>query len=212
MAENRRRVPWYVSVPLTFAVIVALFLAAARFDWLPGLPNPFGEQTVDRSGPAVLQSVQNMSRYDAAAGNFQVVVDLDKEARFLPSALLGNRTLYVAEGSVDAYVDLGKAQVSVSSDRRSATLTLPHAQLASAALDVKHSYVVAQERGLFDRIGQFFSGNPGDQQQLNVVAVNRIQAAATGSGLTARAQQNTTQMLQGLLKSLGFTTVTVAYH
>nr|WP_042460900.1 DUF4230 domain-containing protein [Streptacidiphilus jiangxiensis] len=212
MDVNRRRIPWYVSVPLTFAVITALFLAAARFDWLPGLPNPFAERSVDRSGPAVLQSVQNMSRYDAAAGNFQIVVDLDHEAAFLPSSVLGNRTLYVAAGTVDAYVDLGHAQVTVSADRRTATLILPHAQLASAALDAKRSYIVAQERGLFDRIGQFFSGNPGDQQQLNVLAVNHIQAAAAASGLTARAQQNTTLMLQGLLKSLGFTTVTVTYH
>ncbi|WP_042377579.1 DUF4230 domain-containing protein [Streptacidiphilus melanogenes] len=210
--NNRRRVPWYLSIPITFAVIVALFLAAGRFHWLPGLPNPFGEQAVDRSGPAVLQSVQNMSRFDGAAGNFQIVVDLDKEATFLPSALLGSRTLYVAAGSVDSYVDMSRAKVSVTSDRLSATIVLPHAQLAGAALDAKRSYVFAQQRGLFDRIGQFFSGNPGDQQALNVLAVNHIQSAAAASGLTTRAQQNTTLMLQGLLKSLGFTKVTVTYQ
>ncbi|MEY9844094.1 DUF4230 domain-containing protein [Streptacidiphilus sp. MAP5-3] len=207
----RRRVPWYVSILITVALITALFVVAGHFDWFPGLPNPFGERSVDRSGPAVLQSVQDMSRYDAAAGNFQVVVDLDKEATFLPSALLGNRTLYVAAGTVDSYVDLAKAKVTVSPDRLSATITLPHAQLASAALDAKRSYVVAQERGLFDRIGQFFSGNPGDQQELNLLAVGHIQTAAAASGLTTRAQQNTTTMLQGLLRSLGFTTVSVSY-
>jgi hypothetical protein len=153
-----------------------------------------------------------MSRYDGAAGDFQVVVDLDQEARFLPSALLGNRTLYVAVGSVDSYVDLSRAKVTVSSDRLSASIVLPRAQLAGAALDAKHSYVFAQQRGLLDRIGQFFSGNPGDQQALNVLAVNHIQAAAAASGLTTRAQQNTTLMLQGLLKSLGFTKVTVTYQ
>ncbi|WP_037604676.1 DUF4230 domain-containing protein [Streptacidiphilus rugosus] len=211
-ANGRRRVPWYVSVPITFALITALFVAAGHFNWLPGLPNPFGEKTTDRSGPAVLQSVQDMSRYDAAAGNFQVVVDIDKEATFMPSAVLGSRTLYVAAGTVDSYVDLSKAAVTVSPDRRTATITLPHAQLASAALDANHSYIVAQERGLLDRIGQFFTGNPNDQRMLNVVAVNRIQSAASASGLTTRAQQNTTLMLQGLLRSLGFATVSVAYH
>jgi hypothetical protein len=211
-AKSQRRVPWYISVPITFAVILALFLAAGRFHWLPGLPNPFGEQPVDRSGPAVLQSVQNMSRYDAAAGNFQVVVDLDKDATFLPSAVLGQRTLYVAAGSVDSYVDLSRAQVTVTPDRLTAAIVLPHAQLAEAALDAKHSYVFAQQRGLLDRIGQFLSGNPGDQQALNVLAVSHIQSAAGASGLTARAQQNTTLMLQGLLKSLGFTKVTVTYR
>ncbi|WP_236654569.1 DUF4230 domain-containing protein [Streptacidiphilus anmyonensis] len=210
--KNRRRVPWYLSIPITIAVIAALFLAAGRFHWLPGLPNPFGEQAVDRSGPAVLQSVQDMSRFEGAAGNFQVVVDLDKEATFMPSALVGSRTLYVAAGSVDSYVDLSHAKVTVSSDRLSASIALPHAQLAGAALDAKHSYIFAQQRGLFDRIGQFFSGNPSDQQALNVLAVNHIQSAAAASGLTTRAQQNTTVMLQGLLKSLGFTRVTVTYQ
>lgn len=211
-ATNQRRVPWYLSVPITFVVIGALFLAAGRFHWLPGLPDPFGEQAVDRSGPAVLQSVEDMSRYDAAAGNFQVVVDLDKEATFLPSALLGNRTLYVAAGSVDSYVDLSRAKVTVTSDRLSASIVLPRAQLAPAALDTKRSYVFAQQRGLLDRIGQFFSGNPGDQQALNILAVNHIQTAAAASGLTTRAQQNTALMLEGFLKSLGFTKVTVTYQ
>ncbi|MFC5908589.1 DUF4230 domain-containing protein [Streptacidiphilus monticola] len=211
VVKQPRRVPWYLSIPITFAVIAALFLAAAKLDWLPGLPNPFATTTVDRSQPAVLQSIQDMSRYDAAAGNFQIVVDLDHEAKFLPSALLGSRTLYVAAGSVDAYVDLGKAGVTVSGDRRSAQITLPHAQLASAALDPKRSYVFAQQRGLFDRIGDFFSGNPNDQQQLNVLAQQKIQTAARSSGLTARAEVNTRAMLQGLLRSLGFDTVTVSY-
>jgi len=207
----RRRVPWYVGIPITFAVIVALFLAAGRFNWLPGLPNPFGTKQVDRSQPAVLQSIENMSRYDAAEGSFQIVVDLDQEASYLPSALLGNRTLYVAAGTVDSYVDLGKAGVTVSGDRRTATIVLPPAQLAQAALDPTRSYVFAQQRGLFNRIGDFFSSNPNDQQKLNILAAQKIQTAAGASGLTQRAEQNTSAMLQGLLRSLGFVTVTVSY-
>jgi Protein of unknown function (DUF4230) len=206
-----RRIPWYLSIPITFAVIVALFLAAAKFDWLPGLPNPFGSTTVDRSQPAVLQSIENMSDYDAATGNFQIVVNLDQEAKYLPSALLGRDTLYVAGGTVQSFVNLGKAAVTVSADRRSATIVLPAAQLGQTALNPKESYVFAQNRGLFDRIGDFFSGNPNDQQQLTILAAQKIQTAAGSSGLTQRAQQNTQQMLTGLLRSLGFTSVTVTF-
>lgn len=207
----RRGVPWYLSIPITFVVIVALFLAAAKFDWLPGLPNPFGTSTVDRSQPAVLESVQNMSRYDAATGNFQIVVDLDQEAKYLPSALLGRHTLYVSAGTVESYVDLGKAQVAVSPDRKTATLVLPHGQLATAAVDPKKSYVFAQSRGLFDRIGDFFSSDPNDQQKLAVLAQSKIQTAAKASGLTSRAETNTKAMLVNLLDSLGFTTVKVTF-
>jgi hypothetical protein len=217
-ARPARRVPWYISLPVTlvllFLLVVGLLLAAARFNWLPGLPNPFAEQTVDRSGPAVLRSVQDLSRYEAAQGQYQVVIDLDQEAKFLPSALLGNRTLYVGTGSVIAYVDLAGVQqqaVTVSADRRTATLHLPHAALEPTALDPAHSYVFAQQRGLFDRIGSFFSSNPNSQQKLEVLATQKIQAAAKASGLTQRAETNTRSMLQGMLRGLGFTTVTVDF-
>lgn len=210
-----RRVPWYVALPVTLALIVAAFLAAARLDWLPGLPDLFGTETKDRSGPAVLKSIQDMSRYQAATGNFQVIVDLEKDAKFLPSAVRGSRTLYVGAGSVGAYVDLGrvgKGGVTVSSDRRSAVLVLPHARLDPTALDPKRSYVFTKERGLLDRFGDFFGGDPNDDQQLNVLAAQKIQDAAKQSDLTARAEQNTRAMLQGLLRSLGFTSVEVRFQ
>ena len=72
---------------------------------LPHWLNPFGETTKDRSAPVVLNSIQNLSRYEAATGNYQVVVDLEKDAKFLPSQLRGERTLFVGNGNVDAYVD-----------------------------------------------------------------------------------------------------------
>lgn len=205
-------VPWYVGLPVTLAVLFAVFLAAGRLNLLPGIPNPFAERQVDRSQPVLLRSIQDMSRYTGATGNFQVVVDLDNEAAYVPSALLGKRTLYVAAGSVEAYVDLGGLKggaVTVSGDRRSVGVTLPHAQLASPALDVKNSYIFSQQRGLFDRIGDFFSGNPGNQQQLELLATRKIQQAAKDTELTSHAEVNTKAMLEGLLHSLGFTSVTV---
>ncbi|MEU2778802.1 DUF4230 domain-containing protein, partial [Streptomyces sp. NPDC007162] len=43
------------------------------------------------------------------------------------------------------------------------------------------------------------------------LAVKHISAAAKDSGLTKRAETNTTGMLEGLLHSLGFTEVHVSY-
>jgi hypothetical protein len=209
-----RRVPWYISLPIVLAVILALFLAAARFDWLPGLPNPFGETTHDRGGPALLESVKNINRYEAAEGDFQVVVDLDKDAKFLPDALLGKRTLYVGAGTLDAYVDfshLGAESITVNKARTKAVLHLPHAQLGKASLDPKHSYVFAQKRGLFDRIGSVFSDDHGSQQKVEELAVTKIQTAAKESGLRQRAETNTRAMLENMLDALGYTSVTVTF-
>ncbi|CAL9349319.1 DUF4230 domain-containing protein [Streptomyces sp. Tu 3180] len=208
------RVPGWVKALIALVVLLAVLFAGIRLSVLPGLKDLFGTQTHDRSGPALLESVQDISRYEAASGNFQVVVDLEKDARFLPDAVRGSRTLYVGAGTVDAYVDLGKLDeddVRVDDDRTSATLRLPHARLGTPALDPERSYAVSKQRGLLDRLGDLFSDNPNGEQAVQKLAVRHIGDAARESGLTARAEANTTEMLEGLLRSLGFEKVRVTY-
>ncbi|CAM5590962.1 DUF4230 domain-containing protein [Streptomyces aurantiogriseus] len=209
-----RRMPGWAKVLTAVVVVLVVMFAGIRLSLLPGLRDFFGTETRDRSGPALLKSIQDMSRYDAASGNFQVVVDLEKDAKYLPDALRGTRTLYVGAGTVDAYVDLGKVgdkDVTVNDDRTSATLKLPHAQLGTPALDPDRSYAVSKQRGLLDRLGDLFSDNPNSEQAVQKLAVRHIGDAAKDSELTARAESNTTDMLQGLLRSLGFKEVRVTY-
>ncbi|TDE33119.1 DUF4230 domain-containing protein [Actinomadura sp. 6K520] len=197
---------------LIIATIAIVLVAQQALRGLPGWLNPFGVETKDRSGPVLLKSIRDLHRYEAASGNFQVVVDLEKDAKFLPDSLRGNRTLFVGNGSVDAYVDfsrVGDGAVKVNGDRTAATITLPPAQLERTNLDQKNSYVYSTERGLIDRFGDFFSSNPNNQQQLYVLAAQKIQTAAAQSGLKQRADANTKTMLENMLKALGFTKVTV---
>ncbi|MFE5593590.1 DUF4230 domain-containing protein [Streptomyces sp. NPDC056549] len=203
---------WRLAVVTLLVLAVGLMLIG-QFLGLPGL-DVFGTQVKDRSGPAVLKSVQDLSRYEGAAGTYQVVVDLENDARFLPDSIRGTRTLYVANGSVGAYVELGRlgdGAVTVDADRTEATLRLPHARLAAPALDPERSYAVSKQRGLLDRLGDLFSDNPASEQAVNVLAARRISDAARESGLTSRAERNTTEMLQKLLHGLGFERVTVTY-
>ncbi|MEU6348551.1 DUF4230 domain-containing protein [Streptomyces sp. NPDC047072] len=209
-----RRMPGWAKILTAVVVVLVVFFAGIRFSVLPGLKDLFGTETHDRSGPALLESIQDISRYDAASGNFQVVVDLEKDTKYLPDAIRGSRTLYVGAGTVDAYVDLGKVaknDVTVNDDRTIATLHLPHAQLGKASLDVDRSYAVSKSRGLLDRLGDLFSDNPNGEQAVQKLAVKHITEAAKESELTKRAESNTTNMLEGLLRSLGFTKVTVTY-
>ncbi|MGW2611756.1 DUF4230 domain-containing protein [Streptomyces mirabilis] len=209
-----KRMPaWAKAITAVVLVLVVLF-AGLRLAVLPGLRDLFGTQTHDRSGPALLKSIQDMSRYNAASGNFQVVVDLEKDAKYLPDAIRGTRTLYVGAGTVEAYVDLGslaKKDVTVDADRTTATLRLPHAFLGKPALDPNRSYAVSKQRGLLDRLGDFFSDNPDSEQAVQKLAVKHIGDAAKDSELTKRAEENTTGMLDGLLRSLGFKEVSVSY-
>jgi hypothetical protein len=199
----------------TAAVVVLLAVVALQArDMLPRWFSPFDEQTQDRSGPAVLRSMRDLSRYEAANGSYQVIVDLERDARFLPDGIRGERTLFVGEGSVDAYVDFGRLDsgaITVSPDRTSVSVRLPHAQLEPTSMNTKRSYVFAQQRGLLDRVGDFFGDNPDDQHRLYVLAAEKIQAAAAASGLRQRADHNAKQMMESMLKALGFERVTVSY-
>ncbi|QGZ52194.1 MULTISPECIES: DUF4230 domain-containing protein [Streptomyces] len=212
---RRERAPrrWPAVAVVLIGLSLALFLLG-RFLHVPGLDDVFGVDTHDRSGPAVLKSIQDMHRYEGAAGNYQVVVDLEKDARLLPDSIRGTRTLFVASGSVAAYVDfgsVGQGSVTVDEKRTTATIRLPHAQLAEPAMDPKRSYTVSKQRGLIDRLGDLFSDNPADERAVHILAADRIGDAAEESDLTLRAEKNTTSMLQGLLRALGFEQVTVTY-
>ncbi|MER8095171.1 DUF4230 domain-containing protein [Streptomyces goshikiensis] len=208
------RRPWWGRIAIALAVLVVLVVLVERFSLLPGFGGLWGEETRDRSGPALLKSIQDMDRYEGAVGNFQVVVDLEKDAAFLPDAIRGTRTLYVGAGTVGGYVELGglgERSVTVDSDRTKASIRLPHAVLGAAALDPKRSYAVSKQRGLLDRLGDLFSDNPSGEQAVQKLAAQHIEEAARESGLVERTEKNTTAMLENLLRSLGFREVTVSY-
>jgi hypothetical protein len=142
------------------------------------------------------------------------VIDLEKDTS-LPSEILGERILFVAVGSVDAGVDLSAVDddsVALSSDRRSATITLPSVHFFEPVLDLDRSYVYDREEGLLNELGGLFTDDANYQQELYRLAEDKMAAAAQqGSGVRARAEENTRAMLESLLGSLGFTTVTVQF-
>jgi Protein of unknown function (DUF4230) len=209
------RIAWLGALTAAVAAVVAAaVLALSAVHLLPQLRNPFGESTTVRSQPVLLKSITALSRYEAASGSFQVVVDLNKKAAFLPSFMEGSQTLFIGQGTEIAFVDfsgLRSTAVQVSPDRTTVTITLPPARLEPAVLNVRQSYVYAQQQGLLNRIGDFFSGNPNSQQQVYILAQRKIETAARQSALLAEAQKNTSGMLTGMLQSLGFQHVTVTY-
>jgi hypothetical protein len=196
------------------AAVLVLILVLSAVHLLPQLRNPFAETTTVRSEPVILKSITNLSRYEAASGSFEVVVDLTKRNGLLPSFLAGSETLFVGQGTDIAFVDFSKLKsqaIRMNANRTAVSIALPKAQLEPAVLNVSQSYVYAEQQGLFNRIGNFFSGNPNSQQQVYVLAQQRIQAAARQSPLLTEAQKNTRAMLDGMLTSLGFRHVTVTF-
>ena len=196
-------------------VVALIVVALLRFTaWRPTVTNPFGTRTIDRSQPALLLSLQDLSVYKAATANLQLIIDLEKDARFVPSFIKGERTLFVAAGSVDAEVDfsrIDKDAIKVSADKRTATITLPHPTLGRVRIDPNASYVASRQRGILDRLGSAVSGDPNSQRELYQLADRRIAEAAQQSDLLTRAEQNTRATLEGMLRGLGYTRVTVTF-
>jgi hypothetical protein len=203
-----------IGAVLAAVVLVGLAGLVLVAQLIPTLPNPFATESVDRSGPAVLQALEDLSEYRAATGRFQVILDVEENARYLPSALRGERVLFVAVGTVDAAVDfsgLGDDAVDVADDRTRVSVRLPSPHLSQARVDPAQSYVFERQRGLLDRLGSVFSDNPTGERELYLLAQERLMAAAEETDLTTVAERNTRLMLGSLLRSLGFTDVRIAF-
>ncbi|MGI9017259.1 MAG: DUF4230 domain-containing protein [Euzebya sp.] len=176
---------------------------------------PFGSDTIDRSGPAVLQAVRDLAEFRAASGEYSVIVDIENDIRFVPSLLIGERSLFVAAGTVDAAVDFGGLSgdnVRVSADGMSVTLILPTAQLTDPRIDPDASYVYDRDRGVVNQLESLLTGDTPDDQELYQQATEQLAEAAVDSDLRARAQQNTGATLSALMEALGFTDVTVRFE
>jgi Protein of unknown function (DUF4230) len=208
--RGRRRRLWVPVLAVVLALLLAPFLTSSLPAWL----SPFHEQDVDHSPTPLLVQLQNVARFQAATGTFQVLVDVEHDTTNLPSVISGERTTLFAIGTVDASVDfaaLGADRVTVSPDRRAVTVTLPAPTLDKAAIDPARSRIVGRERGLLQRVGDAISDNPVDDTELYTLAGQKLDAAARQSDLTARAEQSTRAMLTGLATSMGFTQVTVNF-
>ncbi|GGJ96308.1 hypothetical protein GCM10010123_27880 [Pilimelia anulata] len=208
---------WRGFLPAALIVVliaVGAGLGALALSRFPRLGDWLGVQTVDRSQPVLLRSVRDLSRLVAAEGSFQVVVDLQRNRKYVPDFLLRERTLFVGAGTVDAYVELGALSggaVAVGADRRSATVRLPEPQLAPARLDLSRSYVFAEQRGVLNRLNEVFGGNPDRQREVFALGERRITEAAGASGLVERARTSAQRTVESLLRSLGYTSVTVSF-
>src|SRR5689334_20294588 len=92
-AGERRRGGFRVLVFLgvVFALLVGLCFGLRALNVLPTFDNPFDDQEVDRSQPVLLQSMRDLSRYVAADGTFQVIVDLQQNKENVPEFLINRR-------------------------------------------------------------------------------------------------------------------------
>lgn len=211
---SRRRVPKRV-IAAGIGVAVAVPLVNGVGDWIAGWGNPLEPEVVDRSTPALLLALDDLSEYHAATADLQVMVDVEVDTPWLPAVISGERVHFLATGTADAYVDfegLDAGAVTLSPDGESATIVLPAPELSEVRIDPELSRVVDRDRGLVERLGDAFQENPSDDSELYALAERHLAAAARQSDVIDRAESNTRDMLTTLATSLGVERVTVDFE
>lgn len=212
MARRERTISSGINFGIGLLIFAAGMLGIASLGLLPGLPNPFETDTVDRNRPVLLQSLEDVSEYTAARGNFEVIVDSEEDARYLPDFVKGERTVLSAVGDVEATVDFTDlAEGAVLVDDGRVTITVPAPELTPARLDNDQTEVVARSRGVLDRLESVFSDDPVDDQALYVAAEDKLEGAAADSELLDRARANTRTMLRELAAEFGYEDVRVVF-
>ncbi|WP_255767598.1 DUF4230 domain-containing protein [Pseudarthrobacter sulfonivorans] len=189
-----------IALVVVGALIAVLAVAGVNMNGF----NPFQSIRTDRSQPALLKSIKDVSQYHAAIGNFEVVVDVEDGAGWMPDIIAGRRTLFVAAGTVNTYVDLSglaDKDLMLSPDGKTVTVRLPEAQLDRPNLDHDRSYVFSQARGVLDQIADAIE--VPQQAQFFKLAETKITTAAEESELRKQAQDNTQAMLTGMFSRLG---------
>lgn len=182
------------------ALVVVLVVVGANMNGF----NPFRSFQTDRSQPALLKSIKDVSQYHAAVGNFEVVIDVEDGVGWIPGIIAGRRTLFVAAGTVNTYVDLSGVadkDLTLSPDGKSVTVRLPEAQLDKPNLDHDRSYVFSQDRGVLNQIADALE--VPQQAQFFKLAETKMTSAAEASELRKQASANTQAMLTGMFGALG---------
>ena len=212
MLEDRRPSALRSGLKLGIAalIVVAGFPLAANIAGLiGGLRNPFASERTERVDPAVLTALQELDELHAASAELQVVVEVDDDTRFLPDAVSGRNTTFLAAGSVDAVVELGDATITEQADG-SVTVVLPRPVLDDPTVDHENSRILDRDRGLFDRVADAVGEGP-DEADVYRLAADSLEDAAAETDLLEQAEESATRTVEELLADAGVEDVKVEF-
>lgn len=168
-------------------------------------------KTVDEDQrPAVISAVRELSRLEGVSFHVERVVDLrDKQETMFGLVNAEDAILLVASGDVVAGVDLGKigpGDVVLDRERKTATLTLPPAEVFSARLDNEKTQVHTRKTDLFAKRKESL------ETEARRAAERTLQEAAEESGIREKAERSVERTVRSLVKSLGFERVDVSFR
>ena len=173
----------------------------------PPPPPPPANITVVRPTPQVIVAVRELARLEGAEYHMERVVDVrDQQSRFFGLVHSEDAILLVAAGDVTAGVDLAALRdgdVVVDTEKLEATIVLPRAQVLSTRLDNEHTYVHTRQT---DTLA---ARHEDLETRARQEAERTLEQAALSGGILERAQRNAEHTVDSLVRSLGYTKVSV---
>jgi hypothetical protein len=153
------------------------------------------------TSPVVVEGIQRLDHLATVRFNESVVITKESGGEGLRQLLTGEKLLLVAQGDVEAGIDLStldKSDVRVSGENVS--IDLPEPQILSASLNEKETRVYDRDVGLMPRI------NPSDAlaEEARDDAQDRLRKAALEDGILDHAERNAEDSIRAFVTSLGF--------
>jgi hypothetical protein len=192
---------------LVLGVLAGVLGARKLAPAVPSLPPLSSSVTVVRPTSSVLAKIQDMKRLESVAFHMERVIDLsEKQSQLFGLVQTEDAILLVAAADVRAGVDLGKLRpedVTIDRDARTASVTLPPAEILSAALDGEKTYVHTRKTGVLAQRRENLETRARQEAERTLVE------AAREAGILARAEENATRVIGELVRSLGYERVEV---
>lgn len=185
-----------------------MLLAAATIAALSLIWRPFESGTALRSTPSVVVAVRDLARLESVEYHVERVIDLrDQQSLLFGLIKTQDAILFVAVGEVTAGVDLSALREGdVVADRANGTasLTLPAAHVLSTRLDNERSWVYARTTDVLAQRHEDLETRARQE------AERTLEQSAIAGGILDRARANAEQTVAALVRSLGYTNVTVS--
>ncbi len=210
--RNSRSGSGFLGTLVFGGIVVAVLLVVAGM--VSFKLNPFKTEDKDHSPPPILTELREMTDLHAAQAEFEVVIDDEKDVRYIPAVLAGERVQFVAVGTVDAVVDLSTLSADAivyDEEKNSVIVTLPSPTIADPVIDHEQSHVMNRDRGLFNRLSGLFSDNPTSEAALYDAASQKMADAAAQSGLVELAEKHVEEVLETTITRLGVDVVEVQF-
>lgn len=196
---------------LLIAGVASLALGLGLAAWfvtrprVPLLPPMSASVSVVRPMPSVLLAVRDLARLESVSFHMERVIDLtEKQSRLFGLVETQDAILLVAVADISAGIDLARLQEGdIQTDPKlgRVKIRLPNSEIFHVNLDKEHTYVHTRKTGLLARREEDL------ESRARAEAERALVDAAREAGILVRARENARRVVEGLVRSLGYTQI-----